>query len=143
MKRKAIQSTGYLLPGVPVDWAALIAGIEGTPQAEAFGIGRLARMVYDGEALFAMWLPMLRRHGWTAIELFGVHPIAPAARFDCMGLILVLNSKSVRSISADGASLASPTGTTLSYRREPMLGAVLIWDACADTAAATPIAIAS
>ncbi len=33
--------------------------------------------------------------GWTALDLFGVHPLAPASRFDAMGLFLLIQGGAV------------------------------------------------
>ncbi len=43
--------------------------------------------------------------GWTAGDLFGLHPIAPLARYDAMGLVWLLRGKRVRALSATEAVL--------------------------------------
>ena len=46
------------------------------------------------------------RLGWRAGELFGLHPDAPMARYDRMGLLWILKDEQVVSLTATGARLS-------------------------------------
>jgi hypothetical protein len=83
-------------------------------------------MLSDAENFLSRWGSAARSLGWTALDLFGVHPIAPAARFDVMGLLLLTQGGAVVALTADGATVRRTTGAALSYQRPTQAGAVLI-----------------
>jgi hypothetical protein len=64
---------------------------------------------------------------WTALDLFGVHPTRPAARFDVMGLLLLLQGGEVITLTAESASIGRPSGAILRFFR-PCAGGVLLPD---------------
>jgi hypothetical protein len=55
--------------------------------------------------------------GWIANDLFGLHPIAPLARYDAMGLLWLLHGRPVVSLTATEATIQSSSGATLSFQR--------------------------
>jgi hypothetical protein len=49
--------------------------------------------IINGAAIFAdRWGARALELGWEPIELFGIHPVAPAARHDCRGLAFMLDT---------------------------------------------------
>jgi hypothetical protein len=52
------------------------------------------------------WGYVAERLGWTAEELFGLHPDAPMARYDRMGLIWLLKGERVIALTAREARLS-------------------------------------
>jgi hypothetical protein len=91
-------------------------------------------IVKDGGRFLEVWAPEAARLGWQAIDLFGVHPIAPAARFDAMGLVLIISGGEVVSINERSATIRSPGGQLLVYMRRPSNEAVCLWDRECDDA---------
>ena len=91
-------------------------------------------IVKDGGRLLEEWAPEAARLGWQATELFGVHPLAPAARFDAMGLVLIISGGEVVSIDERSATIRSPGGQLLVYMRRPSNEAVCLWDRECDDA---------
>jgi hypothetical protein len=75
------------------------------------------------------WAAEAIRLGWTAEDVFGVHPAAPGARYDCAGLVPLIGGGEVVSIAADRATIRMPTGGELVYLRRPRPGAVALWAA--------------
>ena len=68
------------------------------------------------------------RCGWSDLDVFGCDPDAPAARFDCMGLVLLLDRCEVVSIDPDGADLVTITSARQRFRRRPLpTKAVPLW----------------
>ena len=61
-------------------------------------------------------------------DVFGADPMAPAARFDRMGLIPLVNGGAVVAIDATSATIRTRTGGTLRYRRADVGGAAPLWD---------------
>jgi hypothetical protein len=47
---------------------------------------------------------------WTAKNLFGLHPLAPLARYDAMGLVWLLRGRRVRYLTAIDAVLQDGLG---------------------------------
>ena len=55
--------------------------------------------------------------GWTALDLFGVHPEKPWERFDSMGLVPLLNRAKVAALSDTEAVIEKPNGARVTFRR--------------------------
>jgi len=72
------------------------------------------------------WGQTAHQLGWTAADLFGVHPVAPAARFDVMGLFPLLHGGAVIALTEDAATIRRQSGATLTYPRSDRTGAVCI-----------------
>lgn len=69
--------------------------------------------------------------GWTIEELFGVHPTAPAARYDAMGLAFALGEGDrVVCISKNSATIEAPTGAMQSFARATTEKGIAIWELC-------------
>ena len=70
------------------------------------------------------------RCGWSDLDVFGVNPARPDARFDAMGLVLLLDRCEVVSIDRDGADLVvTVTGAGQRYRRRPLPpDTISLWD---------------
>ncbi len=66
--------------------------------------------------------------GWTALDLFGVHDRAGAARVDSCGALMLPLLKNATAITADAITFGP-----LVYRRRTMPEAVLVWDLVGET----------
>ena len=68
--------------------------------------------------------------GWRDVDLFGVHPRAPGARYDCRGLAFLLDpADRIVALDADVAIIEKLNGSSLRfYRRRDDTGAVLAWE---------------
>ena len=122
--------------------AAIAEHEDGLPREIAEGLARLEMMpppngsrswweqIINGAAIFAdRWGARALELGWQPIELFGIHPVAPAARHDCLGLAFMLDGGEVVDIDADKATLIKPSGAMQSYYRwrdDP--GAKMAWE---------------
>jgi hypothetical protein len=87
-------------------------------------------LISDAENFLQRWGSAAHSLGWTALDLFGVHPLAPAARFDVMGLLPVMNGAAILTLTDTAATLRARTGAVLTYRRSTERGAVLITEVC-------------
>ena len=61
--------------------------------------------------------------GWTALDLFGVHPVVGAARVDCCGALMLCGAR-VATVERDTIIFDRP----LRYARAANLHAVLLWE---------------
>jgi hypothetical protein len=75
------------------------------------------------------WAPEAACYGWTTHDIFGCDRNRPGARFDCMGLVMLLDRCTVVGLDADGATLESVTGARQRYHRRPLpAGTVSLWE---------------
>jgi hypothetical protein len=78
------------IDGLPDEWQAILNELKGATPVDGFCDARWPSLVDDAEVFLARWGEAAHLLGWTALDLFGVHPAAPAARFDVMGLLPLL-----------------------------------------------------
>ena len=86
---------------------------------------RWQQAVNDGQRFLAQWGEQAEALGWTARDLFGLHEI-PAnphpsyrrlSRYDCTGLIWLLQGCPVVALTEATAAIKSPTGNLTTYRK--------------------------
>lgn len=112
----------------PAQWYAVLTALKAREPVEWLSTERWRFLISDTENFLQRWGSAAHSLGWTALDLFGVHPIAPAARFDVMGLLPIMNGGAVVNLTDDAATLRARTGAVLTYRRSTERGAVLISD---------------
>jgi hypothetical protein len=111
--------------GSPVKWHAILAELERMDCPERLAPDRWRDVLSDAETFLSRWGSAAHSLGWTALDLFGVHPSAPG-RVDVMGLLLLIQGGVVLALTADAATIRRQTGAVLTYRRPELPGAVLI-----------------
>jgi hypothetical protein len=84
----------------------------------------------DALAFLRAWAAQAHALGWAALDLFGVHDIAPRSRLDGMGLVPLLNGRLVVALTEDSAAIKAESGGTLTFRRQRAwpLGRCPIWE---------------
>jgi hypothetical protein len=112
--------------GSPAKWHAILAELEARNCPERLSLERWEEVISDAEIFLSRWGSAAHSLGWSDLDLFGVHPIAPGARFDVMGLLLLVQGGAVVALTADAATIRRKTGALLSYRRPVAPGAILI-----------------
>jgi hypothetical protein len=91
-----------------------------------FSPDRWRQLIDDGHAFLDRWGEQAARLGWAAKDLFGVHPAAPAVRYDAMGLVPLIAGRRVIAMTADTALIGTRNGI-LTYRRS-RVNAVSLWE---------------
>lgn len=109
-------------------WAECFARLDLAAPHPDFSESRWRAIVKDGGRFLDVWALEAARLGWQATDLFGVHPLAPAARFDAMGLVLIIGGGEVVSIDERSATIRSPGRQLLVYMRRSSNDAVCLWD---------------
>jgi hypothetical protein len=67
--------------------------------------------------------------GWTALDLFGAHRIAPEVRWDCAGLVLLIGGGRVVAMTDATATIQRTSGSRLTYSRMPAHAeGVTLWE---------------
>jgi hypothetical protein len=91
-----------------------------------------AELMVGARAVAVDWGLKALRLAWRDVDLFGLHPSAPGARYDCRGLAFSVRlGGAVVAITADAAVINQRGDRHLSfYRRRDDAGAVLAWDLC-------------
>jgi hypothetical protein len=114
------------IDGLPDKWQAILNELKGATPVDGFGDARWPSLVADAEVFLARWGESAHLLGWTALDLFGVHPAAPAVRFDVMGLLPLLRGDRVVALTKDQARMRRPSQAILTFRRVAQAGAVLV-----------------
>lgn len=118
--------TARLFNDDPTGWHAISEELKRMQAPEWAGSDRWSQMVEDADALLSNWGRAAHDLGWTALDLFGVHAVAPGCRYDVMGLVMLLGGGTVFALTEQTAAFRRPSGSTLTYRRKPMSDAVLL-----------------
>ncbi len=96
---------------------------------------RWRTLIDDGGKFLARWGEEAARLGWSALDVFGVHSIAPGARYDAAGLALLISGGEVVSVKPDRATIQSNRGgALLTYLRTPRTGTVALWEISGESA---------
>jgi hypothetical protein len=93
---------------------------------------RWQQCLLDAQHFLGKWGDKALALGWTAQELFGLHEPLPKphasysrlSRYDATGLLWLLQGRSVIALTDTTATISTPSGGTLTYRkyRKPALG---------------------
>ena len=113
----------------PRRWAEGYAALCTMSSPSGFSPDRWRRVV-DATGIFLdRWGDEVIRCSWSDLDVFGCHDTAPTARFDCMGLMLLLDRCEIVAIDQDGADLVTASGARQRFRRRPLPpGTVLLWE---------------
>jgi hypothetical protein len=111
--------------GDPAPYASALAALRAKCPAHV-PEDRWRQAIIDATAFATEWGGDTQTFGWTAAELFGLHPVPeqPApnydrlARLDDMGLIWLLRGRPVVALTATEAAYRCPSGAILTYRRK-------------------------
>jgi hypothetical protein len=98
-----------------------------------FSPERWQRIIDAAGVFLDRWAVEAIRCGWSDLDVFGANPDRPDARFDCMGLVLLLDRREIVGIDQHGADLiACPDRARQRYRRRPPpADTVSLWDLAA------------
>jgi len=114
--------------GVPRTWAEGYAALSSMPSPAGFSSERWSRIVDAAGIFIDRYVGIAIECEWSDLDVFGCDADRPDARFDCMGLVLLLDRCEVIGIDEDGADLVTETGTRQRYRRRPLpANTVSLW----------------
>ena len=86
---------------------------------------RWQQCIADASRFVSSWGDKAAALGWTAHELFGLHPVpaqpAPSycrlARYDRTGLLWLLQGRPVIALTDNAGTIRTPSGGTVTYRK--------------------------
>lgn len=115
--------------GAPREWAEGFACLDLTRPLAGFGTGRWRQIIDDGGRFLDRWASQAAAVGWSAADVFGLHPAAPASRYDGMGLVPLIGGGEVIAVEPDHAVIRMQCGACLTYYlRRLRPDAVPVWD---------------
>jgi hypothetical protein len=115
--------------GVRRLWAEGFAALCAMPPPTGISAERWRRIIDAAGKFLDTWTGAAIACGWGGLDLFGCHPTRPNARFDAMGLVLLLDRCEVVGIDEQGADLVTTAGARQRYRRRPLPpGTVSLWE---------------
>jgi hypothetical protein len=117
--------------GVPREWAEGYARLCTIPRHPDFTEKSWRRLIDDSGRFLDRWAVKVAAMGWTTQEVFGVHPDKPDARLDLRGLVPSVCGTEVVAVSADSATVQTPSGARQRiFRRSDLQspGRVRIWE---------------
>ena len=100
------------------------------PPPSGFSPERWQRIVDAAGSFLGGWASEAITCGWSDLDVFGCDRDRPDARFDCMGLVMLLDRVEVVGIDPAGADLvAAAGGAKLRFRRRPLpQHTISLWD---------------
>jgi hypothetical protein len=113
----------------PAKWRAGLAALDPNRPPTGFPAPLWRGLIRDAELFLSIWGKQAADLGWTTLDLFGAHRMAPAANFSCMGLLLVIRGGRVVVLTTEVAKIEQQSGARLTYtRRPPETECVAVWD---------------
>jgi hypothetical protein len=111
------------------DWLDGLSKVDVNRAPVSFPRTWWADFVSDAHLFLATWSQQAADLGWTTLDLFGAHRSAPAARYSCMGLLLLLRGGRVIALTAASAVIEQRSGARLTYTRRAVESDVVpVWD---------------
>jgi hypothetical protein len=120
----------------PREWSEGLIRLSTANSSHGFTLDRWRQLIDDGHAFLEQWGQQAARLGWQDTDLFGVHPTAPSARFDAMGLVPLMAGRNIIAMTTDTALLGTRK-SPLTYRRGSV-GAVCLWELIAHQSGTPP-----
>ena len=88
---------------------------------------RWQRFIQDAATFMEDWAEKAHAHGWTAVDVFGLHPLAPAHRPDAAGLVWLLSGHQIAAMSESGAIIRISDNRTQTFHKRARAG-VPAWE---------------
>ena len=117
---------------IPAEWIAGVAALSNMTPPAGVSQERWATLIADAGGFLEKWRAQPSRLGWSTLDLFGANQVKPFVRVDGVGLIRLLDGRSVVALTEHEAVFECSTGSRQTYRRKPP-GAVtarccLLWE---------------
>ena len=104
------------------------------PAPTGFSARRWQRIIDAAGRFLDRWADVASACGWIDLDIFGCHPDCPDARFDCMGIVLLLDRFEVVGVDEGGADVMTNNGVRQRFYRRPPPRARSACGSCNDDA---------
>ena len=110
----------------PAEWHAILAELERRSCPDWLPPDRWNSVLADAENFLTRWGAAAHSLGWTALDLFGVHSLAPGARVGWWGLLLLIRGGEVVVLTDSAATIRHLSNAVLTFKREHQSGRILL-----------------
>jgi hypothetical protein len=110
------------------DACVIVDRLRSMTPPESFSPEVWHQLLLDADSFLQRWAERAELLAWSDKDLIGVHPRAPAARYDAMGLLFLIRGGEVIELHDQCAKIRSQRGSTLVYRKCGYAGAVPLWE---------------
>jgi hypothetical protein len=104
-----------------------IVVLRSMPPPSAFGMAIWSQFLSDADQFASIWGDRALECGWSDEDLFGVHPAAPASRYDAMGLVLLIRGGEVVKLDSEIATVKTPGRSLLRFWRTRHVRGIPVW----------------
>jgi len=113
----------------PAEWLTGVQAMVKMKPPDGFPEPEWAKAVAAAQNMLDRHGAELHRLGWTALNLFGLHPVAPYNRQDAKGLVFLLGGRNLKCIGSNVADIVVMSTQTLqTFTRHDHPDAVLAWE---------------
>jgi len=114
--------------GIPLKWYAILAELKRQDCPDWLSLRWWTEVPSDAERFLAGQGGAAHGLGWTELDVFGVHPVAPSCRYDAMGLVFFIQGGEVVGMTENTATIRRRSGSVLTFRRPNFPDAVLSYE---------------
>jgi hypothetical protein len=126
--RRSVTTVTAVTVGIYPRGRCVVDRLRSMVPPESFSPEAWHQLLLDVDSFFQHWAGRAELRGWGDKELISVHPSAPAARFDAMGLLLLIRGGEVIELHDQWATIKSQRGSLLIYHKCGYDDAVPLWD---------------
>ena len=127
---RTTEFTGCVYQGdsgsAPAEWHAILAELERRSCPDWLPADRWNNVLSDAEIFLTRWGSAAHSLGWTALDLFSVHSLAPGARVGWWGLLLLIRGGEVVVLTDSAATIRHLSNAVLTFKREHQSGRILL-----------------
>jgi hypothetical protein len=114
--------------GIPLSWYAILAELKRQDCPDWLSLRWWTEVPSDAERFLAGQGGAAHGLGWTELDVFGVHPVAPSCRYNAMGLVFFIQGGEVVGMTENTATIRRRSGSVLTFRRPNFPDAVLSYE---------------
>jgi hypothetical protein len=115
-------------PTLTAEWREGIERIRSMSPVNGYTPEQWGQLIRDADAFLDRWGATASALGWTTLDLFAIHPTAPAVRYDAKGLIPCLHGNAVAELSEDAATIRTRSGSALRFYRSVGNRTTCLWE---------------
>jgi hypothetical protein len=108
--------------GLPFEWAEAIAKLQAIDKPKNITHSSWLDIQSGCTQLYRndfRLLKLIINHNWLVSDIYGCHPVVPLARFDCMGLVLLLHQgDEVVGVNKQRIKILKSSGSSVVFSRK-------------------------
>jgi hypothetical protein len=125
--RRSVTSVTTVTTDVDLRGTLAVDHLRSMTPPETFDPARWHQLLIDADRFMQRWQHRAELLDWNDQALFGLHPRAPAARFDAMGLVLLVRGGEVVELEEGIARISTIGRSQLTCQKPRHADAIPIW----------------